>query len=85
MQIDKKALERLLSLDDETLKKTISALAASAGLGQKAVESVTADLGKVRTSLSKASDADIASAVNMLGNERTAEIMKKLKSDQNGK
>lgn len=84
MQIDKKALERLLALDDATLKKTISALASSAGIDPRSVESVTGDLGKIRSGLSKVSERDIASAVNMLGDERTSELMKKIKSDQNG-
>ncbi|MCI8388300.1 MAG: hypothetical protein HFE63_07555 [Clostridiales bacterium] len=75
MQIDKTMLDRLLSLDDLTLARTISALASAAGIDQNTANAAVSDLRLVRASLSNASDADISKAVNMLGEDRVRALL----------
>ena len=75
MQIDKTMLDQLLSLDDITLARTISALAAAAGIDKNSVNAAITDLRNVRASLSNATDADISKATNMLGEERVRALL----------
>ena len=78
MQIDKTALDRLLSLDDITLAKTIRALAMAAGIGRSTAEAAISDLRLVRASLSNASDADINQAIGMLGEQKVRALLEAL-------
>ncbi len=78
MQIDKTMLDRLLSLDDVTLSRMISALAAATGIEKSAADAAVNNLRLVRASLSNATDADIEKVVSMLGEDRSAELLKKL-------
>lgn len=75
MQIDKTTLDRLLSLDDATLAKTINMLSAAAGIPAEATNSAIKNLRIVRASLSNATNEDIQKAMGMLGEERTATLM----------
>lgn len=84
MQLDKTALDRLLSLDDVTLAKTISALSASAGIDRAAVDSAVSNLRLVRAALSNASDKDISSALTMIANGQGAKVLENLSGDKNG-
>jgi hypothetical protein len=63
-------LDQLLSLDDITLARTITALAAAAGVDKNSANAAISDLRLVRASLSNATDADIGKAANMLGEDR---------------
>ena len=78
MKLDKTALDRILSLDDETLKKTISALAAKAGIDEKAASAAASNIRLVRQSLSNATDSDIEKAMSMLGKDKAAAISEEL-------
>lgn len=76
MKLDKTALDRLLSLDDVTLAKTIAAVSKAAGIDESTAASAVSNLRLVRQSLSNATDSDIEKALGMLGKER-AEAIKK--------
>ena len=78
MQLDKTTLDRLLSLDDATLSKVITSFAAAAGIDQNAARSAISNLRLVRASLSNATDADVEKAKNMLGEDRVADILRKM-------
>lgn len=78
MKIDRTLLDRLLSLDDQTLARTITALAAAAGVDQSAARAAVSDLRLVRASLSNATDSDISKAIDMLGEERTRALLNAL-------
>ncbi len=84
MQLDKTSLDRLLSLDDETLAKTIKMLAAATGINPKTAEAAVRDLRLVRQSLSNATDADIKAASELLGKDRTESLMRGLGEEKNG-
>lgn len=75
MNIDKTMLDQLLSLDDRTLARTITALADAAGIDRSASEAAVSDLRLVRASLQNATDADIQKAVAMLGEDRVRMLM----------
>lgn len=78
MKIDRTLLDRLLSLDDQTLARTITALASAAGVDQSAARAAVSDLRLVRASLSNATDSDISKAIDMLGEERTRALLNAL-------
>ena len=80
MKLDKTALDRLLSLDDSTLSKTILSLASAAGIDGIAASAAASNLRLVRQSLSNATDADIEKAMGMLG-EKRADALKKALGD----
>lgn len=74
MQIDKTMLDRLLSLDDATLARTINALASAAGVDSYAANAAIGDLRMVRSTLANATNADISNAMQMLGEDRVKAI-----------
>ena len=75
MQIDRTTLDRLLSLVDTTLARTISTLAAAAGIDQRSAQAAISDLRLVRQSLTNATDADIGKAIDMLGEDRVRAML----------
>ncbi len=60
MQLDRKALRQMLTLDDDQLRRLIERLAREAGLPPSALPLGNADLSALRTALSSASDAELA-------------------------
>jgi len=78
MKLDKTALDRLLSLDDESLKRTIESLAKAVGINGSAADAAASNLRLVRQSLSNATDADIEKALSMRGKDRADAINKTL-------
>ena len=66
MKLDRKALDRLLSLDDEQLKNLISSLAASTGLDLGSLGISDGNIASVRKALSGATDEDIKKASQQL-------------------
>ncbi len=70
MKIDKTMLDRLLSLDDASLARTITSLSAAAGIDPQAAKEAVSNLRLVRQSLSNASDKDIAKAIALLQSNR---------------
>ena len=78
MKLDKTALDRILSLDDASLAKTISALTKAAGIDERSAAAAISNMRLVRQSLSNATDADIEKALSMLGRDRTEAIKKEI-------
>ena len=83
MQIDKTTLDRLLSLDDVTLAKTINMLSSAAGIPKEAANAAIKNMRIVRASLSNATDADIEKAMNILGEERATAIKNVIDAQKN--
>lgn len=75
MQIDRTILDQLLSLDDQTLARTIKMLADAAGIDSRQANAAIQDLRLVRSSLGNATDADVQKAVAMLGEDRVRALM----------
>ena len=59
MQIDRAALERLLSLNDRQLKSIITRLATESGIDPHEFNIDLADVASIRSALSCASDDDL--------------------------
>lgn len=78
MQIDRTILDQLLSLDDQTLARTIKMLADAAGIDSRQANAAIQDLRLVRSSLGNATDADVQKAVAMLGEDRVRALMRML-------
>ena len=70
MQLDKRALERLLSLNDEQLKNVIRSLGENAGLDLESFQISADDVGSIRHALSHATYDDIARAYEQLNRYR---------------
>lgn len=70
MQLDRKALDTLIALDDAQLKFVISRLAVNAGVDIGQFNLNTNDAQKIRQVLSGLTDADIALAQSQIDARR---------------
>ena len=68
MQIDRKALEGLLSLNDRQLMTIINKLMAEGGLDPTQLNINMNDISSIRSKISGASDAELESIVNQFQN-----------------
>ena len=59
MQIDRSALEKLLTLNDRQLKAIIQKLASDSGIDPKEFHMDTGSIESIRTALRTASDEDL--------------------------
>lgn len=66
MQLDKNAIDKLLTLDDRALWSVIKMIAAQSGVAL-ADNISSAELSALRSALGSATDADIQAATEMLG------------------
>ena len=79
MQIDKTALDRLLSLDDmQHSQRRYARSRWLPGSTDRLPKPRFADLRLVRASLSNASDADINQAIGMLGEQKVRALLEAL-------
>ena len=66
MKLDRKALDRLLSLNDTQLKGVIESIAAESGLDLSSFGISQRDITSIRNALSSATDEDIQKASEQL-------------------
>lgn len=66
MQLDKKTLERMLSLNDEQLKGIIRSLAENSGLDLSEFNISPNDIKSIRNALSGATDEDLRRAAEQM-------------------
>ena len=74
MELNRKTVDGLLSLDDNTLREKAEKVARAAGMSGN-----LPDVSKIRAMLSGISDEDIYRLVSMLGKERTEQMIRELK------
>jgi hypothetical protein len=67
MKLDKKAVERLLRLNDEQLREIMLRLAGENGIDLSGMTLRPDDMASVRQALRMATDEDIAKAAQQLG------------------
>ena len=67
MKLDKRAIDRLLALNDEQLREIITRLAGENGIDLSGVTLRADDIAGVRQALRFATDEDIANAAAQLG------------------
>lgn len=73
MQLDKKSLDRLLSLSDDQVRVLLKKLLAEYGIDPATVPLAQLDVGRLREILRGATDEDIARFMELLsasGNQR---------------
>ena len=66
MQLDRNAINRMLSLNDEQLKSLIRSLAENTGLDLSSFNISATDVQSIRRALSGATDADLERAAEQL-------------------
>ena len=66
MQLDRNAINRLLSMSDSQLKFIITKLAVDNGLDLATFNITSTDIGSIRRALESATDADLALATEQL-------------------
>jgi hypothetical protein len=64
MELDRKQLDRLLSLDDAKFKKVLLGLASEYGIDASQFNVSDADIARLRLVLSTASERDIQNLIN---------------------
>lgn len=69
MQLDKKSLDRLLSLNDDQLRMVLRGLLKEYGVDPATVPLEQFDMGKLRGALSTATDEDIQRFMTMLSGQ----------------
>ena len=65
MQIDREALEKLLTLNDRQLKVVIGKLAADSGIDPASLNIDPKNIESIRRALSSATDADLAAEIRL--------------------
>lgn len=73
MKLDRNAVNRLLSLDDDKFRKVISALAAESGIGTGNLSLSDSDVASLRRALSLATDSDIEKAAGLLRKKKSGD------------
>lgn len=77
MNIDKDRVRAAAALDEKTLRELISAVVLATGGSEAKAKAMAAAAPFIRSKLANASDEEIASIVNAVGEERALEILKK--------
>ena len=70
MMLDRNALNRLLSLNDNQLKAVVERLAADSGLDFSAFNISPDDIASVRSALSGATDRDLENLAQQLSKDK---------------
>lgn len=70
MQLDKKSLDRLLSLNDQQLRRVMAGLLSEYGIDPTTIPLDQFDMGKLRAVLSTATDQDLARLTAMLSSSK---------------
>lgn len=67
MKLDKRALERLMALDDDQLMRVVEKLAADSGVNLGAMNITKEDLARLRAALGGANDRDAERLTRQFG------------------
>lgn len=73
MEINRKTIDELLSLDDKALGEKAEKVARAAGLGGNMPDAI-----KIRAMLSSVTDEDICRLISALGKERTEKMIREI-------
>lgn len=73
MKIDKKTVDMLCNLPDDSLWKMICAIGSASGLDLSSVKAQSVDVSKLRRAMRTMTDEDISRAAEILGSCRKQE------------
>lgn len=79
MDYDRKQLDHLLSMDDESFKLLAKSIAEAAGAGKKKTEELLADTDALKSRLASMSDAEAEALAKSIGQKKSNEILKDLR------
>lgn len=74
--IDKNNLNKIMSLDDDTLRKKLSEITALTGADNSKVTNALSDVNKLRKTVSSLSNNDIEKIIASFGRENVEQIQK---------
>ena len=79
MDFNRRDLEKILSLDDESFKNLTRTIAQAAGASQAKTERMLANTDMLKKRISHMSEAEAKSLIESAGEEKSEEIMKMLR------
>ena len=79
MNIDRGSIERILALDDESLKRLAESIALASGAGEKRTRKFTGDVNGLRAALARLTPRDAQRLVEAAGREKSEEIARLLR------
>lgn len=84
MEFDREFFESIKKMDDNTLSGAIQAIAAQMGVDQNLVQYYLRDMGKVKEAVSGLDKEDFNKIQTALGEEKTDEVFKQIRSQMQG-
>ncbi len=79
MDYDRKQLDRLLSMDDESFKLLAKSIADAAGASRMKTEMLLSNPEALKSKLASLSDAEAQALARSIGQEKSDEIMRELR------
>lgn len=79
MQFDRKQLDRILSMDDESFKALARSIAEAAGANKAKTEAMLSSPELLKRRLSAISEAEALQLINAAGKEKSEDIMRMLR------
>ena len=79
MDYDRKQLDRLLSMDDESFKLLAKSIADAAGASRMKTEMLLSNPEALKSRLASLSDAEAQALARSIGQEKSNEIMRELR------
>lgn len=79
MDYDRKQLDRLLSMDDESFKLLAKSIADAAGASKMKTEMLLSNPEALKSRLASLSDAEAQALARSIGQEKSNEIMRELR------
>ncbi|MDD6312649.1 MAG: hypothetical protein PUB08_04165 [Firmicutes bacterium] len=85
MQLDKKDIDRLAQLDDDTLKAQLSDILSAVGVDKRKADRFLSDIPRLKAQATSLSQRDIDALCARLGNDKNGEeIIRSLKNSSGG-
>lgn len=79
MEPNREMIDRLKGLNDAELRELISQIAAATGMSEGARRAAMSHSGMIRRRLQHASTADLQKAIDAIGQEKAAQILRGMK------
>ena len=78
MEIDEKLLNQLKNIDNDTLRCAVAEIATLSGATETQKQRALRNIGMIRRKLTKANRSDLQKAVESIGEENVAEVIRRL-------
>lgn len=80
MNIDRNSIDRILAMDDDSLKRLALEIADAAGADRRRAEKLTANLDRVRAMISGMTPQEIEKLTSSIDREKSREIAEALRA-----